>query len=281
MKYVFTKETKILSGDVILRRIKALHNFGSVKKGDLGGWVENEENLSHEDDCWVSGNACIFDNARVSGHAQIYGNAQIYGTARVYDSVKIYGNAVITGETRICGCARVYGYANVRGRAVIEGFARVCGSACVAGSAGIEGRSRVYGKANVWDARICDSAEVCGKAYVFDSAIVGGQAKVSGNKIVRVYGNAVISGDAVIKCTNDYSVFKNTWTPVDNDGWGPGRYFTYTSSNKMWKDAGFYGTGKDLVAKAKTESKLAGECYALIVKTMEAIEKRKADAVRI
>lgn len=259
-----------------------LYVISDLRKKEIsGGWIENEENLSHENGCWVSGNARVFENARVSGQAQIYDNAIVRGSARIYDSAEIYGNAEITGDARISWGARVYGSANVRSRAVVHGFARVYGNACVEGSAYVEGKSRVYGKANVWDARICDSAEVCGNAYVFDSAIVSEHAKVSGSKIVRVYGNAVISGNAVIKCSNDYSVFKNTWTPVDNDGWGPGRYFTYTASNKMWKDAGFYGTGKDLVAKAKTESKLAGECYALIVKTTEAIEKRKADAVRI
>lgn len=280
MKYAFTKETKTLPDGVILHRIKALRDFGSVKKGDLGGWIENEANLSHEDSCWVSGNACVFGNARVFEYAQIYDNAIVQGSARVYGSAEIYGNAEIAGEACIYDCVRVYGDANVRGRAIVQSLARVYGSACVEGDASVEGRSHVYGRAVVWDARIRDSAKVCGKAYVFDSAIVGGYAKVSGNKIVRVYSNAVISGDAVIKCSNDYSVFKNTWTPVDNDGWGPGRYFTYTASNKMWKDAGFYGTGKELVAKAKAESKLAGECYALIVKTTEAIEKWKAAAVR-
>lgn len=281
MKYAFTKETKTLPDGVVLRRIKALRDFGSVKKGDLGGWIENEANLSHEYGCWVSGNACVFGKARIcDGNAQIYDNAIVHGSARVYGSAEIYGNAEIAGEACIYDCAKVYGSAVVRGKAIVQHHARIYGSACVAGSAEVENRSHVYGRANVWDAHIRDSAKVCGNAHVFDSSIIEGQSKVSGNKIVRVYGGAVISGDAVIKCSNDYSVFKNTWTPVDNDGWGPGRYFTYTASNKMWKDAGFYGTGKELVAKAKTESKLAGECYALIVKTMEAIEKRKAAAVR-
>ena len=28
-----------------LHRIEALRDFGDVKKGDLGGWIEKEENL--------------------------------------------------------------------------------------------------------------------------------------------------------------------------------------------------------------------------------------------
>ena len=63
---------------VTLFRIKALISFGNVEKGDLGGYVKKEDNLSH------SGNAWVYDNARVYGNAQVYGDAEISGNARVY-----------------------------------------------------------------------------------------------------------------------------------------------------------------------------------------------------
>lgn len=46
-----------------LFRIKAIVDFGTIRAGELGGFVEKEENLSND------------DNARVSGNAQVYGNA--------------------------------------------------------------------------------------------------------------------------------------------------------------------------------------------------------------
>ncbi|MEV9344389.1 hypothetical protein AB0175_03365 [Klebsiella pneumoniae] len=45
-----------------LFRIRALIAFGVVDKGDLGGWVEKEDNLSQEGNAWVSGNAWVFGN---------------------------------------------------------------------------------------------------------------------------------------------------------------------------------------------------------------------------
>ena len=50
-KYKFTDEVKIVAG-VTLRRIRALTNFGDVEKGDLGGWIETEENLTQDGDAW-------------------------------------------------------------------------------------------------------------------------------------------------------------------------------------------------------------------------------------
>lgn len=56
-KYVFTDETVKTAEGFILRRIKALRDFGDVKAGDLGGFIEKESNLSHDGNAWVFGDA--------------------------------------------------------------------------------------------------------------------------------------------------------------------------------------------------------------------------------
>ena len=58
-----------------LFRIKALVAFGNVEKGELGGFIEKEDNLSHDGNAWVSGNAWVYGDARVYGNAQVSGNA--------------------------------------------------------------------------------------------------------------------------------------------------------------------------------------------------------------
>lgn len=84
-KYELTDDT-ITVGDKTLYRIKALKSFSDVEEGDLGGYVEKEDNLNQSGDAWVYG------NARVNGDARVYGNARVYGDARVC------GNARVCGE---------------------------------------------------------------------------------------------------------------------------------------------------------------------------------------
>ena len=73
-KYELLKDdTKEVSGHT-LYRIKALRDFGDVTKGDLGGYIESEDNLSHNGDAWV------FDDARVWGNAEVCGSAVIKST---------------------------------------------------------------------------------------------------------------------------------------------------------------------------------------------------------
>ena len=82
IKYELTNETKEIGG-ITLRRIRALRDIPSrrVKAGDLGGWIEKEDNLSHSGDAWVGGNAQVYGDAWVGGDARVGGNAQVYGDA--------------------------------------------------------------------------------------------------------------------------------------------------------------------------------------------------------
>lgn len=88
-KYELLKDdTKEVSGHT-LYRIKALRDFGNVEKGDLGGYIESENNLSHRGKAWVYGNAMVYDDARVYGKAEVYGNAEVYGKARVCGNARV------------------------------------------------------------------------------------------------------------------------------------------------------------------------------------------------
>lgn len=53
-----------------LFRIKALISFGSVEAGELGGYIEKEDNLAHDGNAWVYGDAEVCGNARVYGDAE-------------------------------------------------------------------------------------------------------------------------------------------------------------------------------------------------------------------
>ena len=74
-KYEFTGETKeirLLFRTATLHRIRATVAFGIVEVGDLGGWIEKEENLSHEGKAWVCGDAKVWGNAKVCGDAKVF-----------------------------------------------------------------------------------------------------------------------------------------------------------------------------------------------------------------
>lgn len=52
MKYKLTANTKIIFG-ITLHQIQAEVSFGCIVKGDFGGWIEGDKNLSQDGNAWV------------------------------------------------------------------------------------------------------------------------------------------------------------------------------------------------------------------------------------
>jgi carbonic anhydrase/acetyltransferase-like protein (isoleucine patch superfamily) len=118
-KFELALETGTTFFGIKMYRIRALISFSFIKQGELGGYVEKDNNLNQHGNAWVSGDAQVYGNARVSGDAQVYGdarvsgNAQVYGNARVSGDAQVYGNARVSGDAWVSGDARVYGNAQV------------------------------------------------------------------------------------------------------------------------------------------------------------------------
>ena len=232
-KYKLTEET-INVNDRTLYRIESLKDFSNVKKGDKGGFVEKESNLSHYGNCWVYEDARVYGNAIIFGNAKVFDNAMVYDHAKIYDNAMVYNNAKVYGNAIICDNARVYNNAEIYGNAEVYGYTMV------------KNNVKVYG-----------DALICGDTLVYDNA------RICGNAVV--YGKARICRDAIITSNSDYIVFKNWWSS--------GRYFTWTKSNNMWKVGCFYGTGEQLIEKAYEDSEKSGREYERVVRYDESIIK--------
>ena len=87
-KYELTGNTKEVDGH-ILHQIKALKSFDGVRKGDLGGWIEDYSNLAQTDTSWVYDDAMVYENAKVYDDAKVRDSSQIYGDVEVVNSVLV------------------------------------------------------------------------------------------------------------------------------------------------------------------------------------------------
>lgn len=99
-KYEFTGET-------IEYRGRELKRIARVEDGMIGGYIENEDNLSHDGGCFVYDNATVYGDAKVFGDAEVYSHATVCGNARVYGDAEIYGYATVSGDARVYGDAEI------------------------------------------------------------------------------------------------------------------------------------------------------------------------------
>lgn len=221
-KYVLTDEIKVIKGVANLRRIQAVRDFGNVKKGDFGGFIEKEENLSHEGLCWVYDDAQVYNDARIEDNAsvhdtsRVFGNAKIYGDASIHNRSCIYDDAKIYNGASTFGDARVYGAARVHGECTMIFNAKIYDDAVVRNGASIYDNCEIYNNAIIDNSMVGEFAKVFGYASLVDRCTATGHAQVSeyarlcGRKCI-VSGNSIISGHAVIlgQCGGRSSVSGN------------------------------------------------------------------------
>ena len=140
-----------------LYRIVALRNFGDVEKGQKGGYIQHEGNLSQHGDCWVAERAKVYHQARVEKNAlacdyvEIYeqalmtddsmasGHADLSGRCRMLDNSEATDHTRIFGAAELCENGRAGDYSVISGRCRIGGGVYVRGDSVVAGTMKLDG----------------------------------------------------------------------------------------------------------------------------------------------
>ena len=150
-KYRLTDETIEFNG-VKLYRIEALKDFGCVKKGDKGGFVQSEKNLSQLENCW------IFDDSKAIGNSYVYQNAVLLSNSIICDNAFATGFSWIFGHSIVCEKATITHNARIYFNSFICGNSYVSGNAMLTESR-VDGVSEVTGNAEIHDALIKKSSD--------------------------------------------------------------------------------------------------------------------------
>lgn len=80
-----------------LYRIRALRDGEHFDAGDLGGYVENESNLSQYGNSWIAGEAKVMDDAIISG------DAIVTDKCVVCEGVEVTGNSYLQDRCQASG----------------------------------------------------------------------------------------------------------------------------------------------------------------------------------
>ncbi len=150
-KYEFTgldRRVSVSGRYVVVSRIRAVRSFGSVKKGEAGGWIGMEYNLSHDGNAWVKDNAVVIDDSVVCGNVLVSGSALIAEGSEISGNAVVCGDAMVTaakisGNARVCGYAEINPGAEVTDNAVVCDYARIEFDTCIYGNAKVCGYGQI------------------------------------------------------------------------------------------------------------------------------------------
>lgn len=110
-KYIELKDGRKLYQIRALREIQNERMIVSIKKGELGGYVESEKNLSQEGNSWISQSARVYENALVKDGSLVGNKVIVRGNAAIEDDA--YVRAMSIGKTIIEDNARIGGISTV------------------------------------------------------------------------------------------------------------------------------------------------------------------------
>lgn len=231
-KYEILKDRAITMNGSTIYRIKALKDFGDVKAGDMGGFVEKEENLSHEGPCWIYGDAMVYHNAKVKDNAIVRDYAHVYNDAQVLQNAIVENHARVFDESYVFGNVRIKDNANVFGHGRVNGFATVQDNATV-----------------------FDNARVYGESIIKDYAMVSGHIMVAQGTIsnsVILFGIGEINFDVSEK--DDWTFYRN---PCVDSG-----FVTTSTKIDIWNYRFFTGTAEefiDMFERVEDHHRIPGE----------------------
>ena len=171
----------------------------TVKEYEIGGYIQDEGNLSHDDNSWV------FNLGKVFGNAKLLKNAIVTDNAAVFDQA-------IVKHSHIKDWARVYQASDVT-------------DSIIAGKSDVYGRAKIIASDVMNSARVQDAAVVQG-SYIYGGSFVKGISKLENCQIKDV---CEITDSKLINCQlsgrtiaiNENWINKTLNTQIDIDVvWG-------------------------------------------------------------
>ena len=168
---------------VRLYRIIALENFntqnGTVRTGDIGGFIQSAATLSQSDTSWVYHTGKVFDDAILSDSVILEDGAG-YGQSVIRDSI-------ISGRARISGTCSVIRDSLISGNATVEGDCEISNST-------MTNATRVFGKCKVTNTLMSGGSIIRDNSTVNNSTL-SDIAEINGNSVID---NCQFSGRTVV-----------------------------------------------------------------------------------
>lgn len=199
-----------------LYRIRATRDIQNpykiIHKGELGGYIEKEDNLDPYDESWIESGVHLCENSKVKDLAYLTGNITLFDNSIVCDKVTMFGY----GEIQLFGNSNIYQNARLQNKnfesmkinnSSIFGDSDIYGSPFIFNSYIID--SCIQEKSKVLNSNIQDLADIEDDAYINNSNIFGSVVFGNAHIINTNIALGAFGGNASIKSKDDYLYISN------------------------------------------------------------------------
>ena len=169
-----------------LYRIRALKDFSDVKRGELGGWVSSEDNLSQEGNCWIYNEAKCMDNAKM------------YNNSTMHDYSEMYDYSIMRGDSEM------HSYTEMHDYAIMYSCSKMYGCSEMHDSSTMHGNSTMYGNSMMCDySRMFDNSEMFDNSAMYEYSVMNGYSIMFDSSEMHdrseMHDHSKMYGDSILK----------------------------------------------------------------------------------
>ena len=190
-----------------LYRIRALKNFSDIKKGDLGGWVSSENNLSQEGNCWIYNEAKCMDNARMYDNSCMYDYSEMYDSSRMHGDSKMYNYSEMHNSSRMYGYSKMYDSSEMHDSSTMYGNSIMYGNSMMCGYSKMFDNTEMFDDSAMYEDSVMNGYSIMfGNSELYDDSEMHGRSKMYGDSILKdeekLYGELISKVDKFIDISN-------------------------------------------------------------------------------
>ncbi len=236
-KYTFTKNIMTLPEGIVLHQIIAKRDFGDIKAGTLGGFLEDTRNLSQSGNCWLTPGAVCYNEASISGNAFVTGQVKLFGRAMAGSDCVIEEFAILNANCYVGGRARIglhsflsgvatasddcvvrclpirrksgrllphmTDMAEIRDRAKLLEHGSIRHKGVARGDSTVRGSARILEEGSISAFAIAQGrSTISGKGWASGHCILGASSRLTNNAVAfgscRIGGRSLITGSAQV-----------------------------------------------------------------------------------
>ena len=187
------EENTIKFDERVLHRIRALKDFGDVKEGNIGGFVQTEDNLSHDGNSWIYDNAKCMDDARVCDNAKMYNNSKMYDNSRMFDYSIMYDNSIMFDNSRMYNNSKMLDNSRMFDDTMMFDNSIMFDNSRMYDDTMMFGNSKMYNNAMMLDNSIMyDNSMMYNNSKMYDNSKMCDDSKMYDNAILK--NNNILQG---------------------------------------------------------------------------------------
>ena len=299
-KYKLLEDETIEYNGRTLHRIQALKDFGNVKKGQKGGYIQSERNLSHEGNCWIHDDAMAMDDSKVLDNAMIFDNALMFDHATMYDNssmfdkTSMYYCTTMYDDASMHNHASMHDHASMRDNASMRDFSSMHWNSSMRDNASMRDYATMRGHSSMHDdtsmrdcATMRDNTSMHNYASMHDHATMHDESEM--RDYSKMYGysriarNSILFNDVCLRSAIEDTILESNNEFIEFDSIGEyKRTIIYLKKEKLINiNNCFIGNVDELEEKVLRKYGDKETNYHDVIKTIRALEEGENNEQKI